>query len=76
MANDVMNQGQEAKALVVRRNAALWVVGILFASALMIAMGLWLAGVTDGVARPWMGAGLAVAALLAIVLGVSKTTSA
>jgi hypothetical protein len=77
MANSVLDQSNESGTLApAQRDYRMWVIGLLGSAALLVVLGLWLAGVTDGVARPWMGAGFVVAMGLALVVGASKTSSA
>lgn len=53
-----------------------WVVGLSVSGLAMLALGVLLAGLIDGVARPWIGAGFVISAGLAAVVGASKTSSA
>ncbi|HUP27344.1 MAG TPA: hypothetical protein VM409_02840 [Chloroflexia bacterium] len=71
MANSIA--GQEAGPT---RDYRAWVLGLSLASLLMLVTGVWAAGTTGGVPRPWMGVGLLLAIALATVTGVSKTSSA
>lgn len=53
-----------------------FVVGLLLSGLAMLGLGLLLAGLVQGVARPWMGLGFVASAALAAVVGASKTSSA
>ncbi|MBF6611770.1 MAG: hypothetical protein IVW55_01410 [Chloroflexi bacterium] len=53
-----------------------WTLGLVMAAVASVAAGLLLATFTDGIARPWAGLAFVVAMGLAIIVGVSKTTSA
>jgi hypothetical protein len=53
-----------------------FVVGLLVSGLAMLGVGLLLAGLVQGVARPWAGLGFVVSAGLAAVVGASKTSSA
>ncbi|MDQ6693027.1 MAG: hypothetical protein M3014_01200 [Chloroflexota bacterium] len=67
---------EQANMPVPGRNVRLWVYGVLALTVVMAASGILLAAFVPGVARPWMGSGLAMALLLAAVVGISKTSSA
>ncbi len=73
MANSIAEQGQEAAA---PRDYRAWVIGLIAITLLMVVLGVWGAGTTSGVVQPWMGVGLLLAIALAIITGVSKTSSA
>ena len=73
MANSVMDQTQGALP---RRDYRTWLAGLVLFGSLMLGLGLWLAGLAGGVALPWAGVGLGVAMALAMIVGVSKTSSA
>ncbi len=53
-----------------------FVMGLLVLGLAMLGLGLLLAGMVQGVARPWAGLGFVVSAALAAVVGASKTSSA
>ncbi|HEX8600174.1 MAG TPA: hypothetical protein VF952_16860 [Chloroflexia bacterium] len=53
-----------------------FVVGLLVLGLAMLGLGLLLAGMVQGMARPWAGLGFVVSAGLAAVVGASKTSSA
>jgi len=77
MANSYIEQNNEAAALAsVSRVQRMWVLGILLSVFAAIALGLWLAASTAGVARPWTGTAFVIAMGLALVVGASKTSSA
>ena len=77
MADGYVNRPNEGGAVAtVHRDIRAWVLGLTLTAFVMAVLGVWLAGVTDGVARPWAGAGFVVAMGLALVVGVSKTSSA
>lgn len=73
MANSIAEQGQEAGAT---RDYRAWVIGLIAITLLMVVLGVWGAGTTAGAVQPWMGIGLLLAIALAIITGVSKTSSA
>lgn len=73
MADSMAEKVQEAGSV---RDYRAWVIGLLAVTLLMMVLGVWGAGTTDGVVRPWMGVGLLLALALATVTGVSKTSSA
>ncbi len=73
MANSIAEQGQEADAT---RDYRAWVIGLIAITLLMVVLGVWGAGTTAGVVQPWMDVGLLLAIALAIITGVSKTSSA
>ena len=73
MANSYIDQAEDAA---VQRRYRTWVLGLSLSALLMLALGVWLATLVDGVARPWMGLAYVVAMGLALVVGVSKTSSA
>lgn len=72
MANSVVNQAEAQPAKDLRG----WVLGFGVTALLTVGVGLWLALVTAGVARPWAGLAFLLALSLALVVGVSKTSSA
>lgn len=72
MANSYIDQADQAHA---SRYLKAWVAGVALAALLALAGGLWLAALVSGVARPWDGIGFAVAVFLALVVGLSKTSS-
>ena len=73
MANSIAEQGQEASTT---RDYRAWVIGLIAITLLMVVLGVWGAGTTAGPVQPWMGIGLLLAIALAIITGVSKTSSA
>ncbi|HEX9991159.1 MAG TPA: hypothetical protein VGE45_22075 [Chloroflexia bacterium] len=72
MANSYANQA-DAKPTKDLRG---WVLGFGVTALLTLGLGLWLAVITDGVARPWSGLAFLLALALALIVGVSKTSSA
>ena len=77
MANSYLEQNNEGSTLTaVQREQRVWVLGLLLAAFAAIALGLWLAANTLGVARPWTGTAFVIAMGLALVVGASKTSSA
>lgn len=73
MANTITEPVQEAQA---HRALRTWVMGFALTAAFAVAGGLLLAGLTPGVAHPWSGVAFVIAMGLAIVVGLSKTSSA
>ena len=73
MANTTVNQAQ---GTLPRRDYRAWVLGLAFIALPMFGLGVWLASAVDGVARPWAGLGFGLALALALITGVSKTSSA
>ncbi len=73
MERSIAEQGQE---VVPARDYRALVIGLFVLTLLMVVLGVWGAGTTAGVVRPWMGIGLLLALALATVTGVSKTSSA
>jgi hypothetical protein len=73
MANSTLDQTQASQT---QRTIRIWVLSLASAAALMFVLGLWLATQVGGVPRPWMGLAFAIAMGLAIVVGLSKTSSA
>ena len=65
-----------AKGADAQRAYRTWLVSFLTASTLMATLGLALAGLENGAARPWSGVAFVVAMGLALVVGASKTSSA
>ena len=80
MANSIAEQGQEAGrthgSAPTARDYRAWVIGLIAITLLMVVLGVWGAGTTSGAVQPWMGVGLLLAIALAIITGVSKTSSA
>jgi hypothetical protein len=77
MANTVFEQNNEGAGLTsISRLQRLWVLGILLGAFAAVALGLWLAASTAGVARPSTGTAFVIAMGLALVVGASKTSSA
>ncbi len=72
MANSYANQAEAKPA----RDLRAWVLGFGVTALLTVGLGLWLALITDGVARPWAGLAFLLALALAMIVGVSKTSSA
>lgn len=72
MANSYANQADAKTAKDLRG----WVLGFGVTALLTLGLGLWLALVADGVARPWSGLAFLLALALALIVGVSKTSSA
>jgi hypothetical protein len=73
MADSVVDQNPEAA---VQRTIRLWTIGLMLVSALMVVLGIALAGAVEGRALPWTGAAFVMAMGLALVVGASKTSSA
>jgi hypothetical protein len=73
MAESYTNPAQGTPAA---RDYRAWVLGVGIVALSTLAVGLWLALLTDGVARPWIGLGYLLALALALIVGVSKTSSA
>ena len=73
MERSIAEQGQEATPA---RDYRALVIGLFVLTLLMVVLGVWGAGTTAGVVRPWMDIGLLLAFALATVTGVSKTSSA
>jgi hypothetical protein len=73
MANTITEPVHEAQA---QRALRTWVMGFVAIAAFSVAGGLVLAGLTTGVAHPWSGVAFVIAMGLAIVVGLSKTSSA
>jgi hypothetical protein len=77
MANSVLEQNNEGTALAsMSRLQRAWVLGLLLSVFAAVAIGLWLAAGTSGVASPWTGTAFVIAMGLALVVGASKTSSA
>jgi hypothetical protein len=72
LANSVLDQASGPSASKVRA----WVTGILITASLTIVAGILLAAMVDGVARPWTGLTFVIGMGLALVVGLSKTSSA
>lgn len=72
MANTVLDQAGGPSASKVRT----WVAGVLVTASLMLVAGILLARMIDGVAQPWTGLTFVVGMGLALVVGLSKTSSA
>jgi hypothetical protein len=72
LANSVVDQPKAPSASKVRA----WVTGVLVTASLMLVAGILLAGTIDGVAKPWTGLTFVIAMGLALVVGLSKTSSA
>jgi hypothetical protein len=53
-----------------------WVLGLMLSAVLMLAGGIVLAAFVDGPAQLWTGLAYVVAMGLALVVGLSKTSSA
>jgi hypothetical protein len=73
MANTITEPVQEVQA---QRALRTWVMTFAAIAAFSVAAGLLLAGLTPGVAHPWSGVAFVIAMGLAIVVGLSKTSSA
>ncbi len=69
MANSVIEQSAE-------RTYKPWVLGLLLSAVMLLGVGVWMASLIVGPARPWMGLGLFMSMGLAAVVGASKTSSA
>lgn len=77
MANNVINQSSEGSLIAsMPRSAKVWVAGLLGSATFLVALGVWMAAVTQGVPVPWAPPALAVVLALAAITGVSKTSSA
>jgi hypothetical protein len=72
LAKSVIDQASRADSSKVRA----WVTGVLVTASLMLVAGILLAGTIDGVARPWTGLTFVIGMGLALVVGLSKTSSA
>ena len=53
-----------------------WAMGLGLTALLSLFAGVLMAGLVDGVAQPWTGLAFVLAIALAIITGVSKTSSA
>ena len=73
MERSIAEQGQETAPA---RNYRALVIGLFALTLLMVVLGVWGAATTAGVVRPWMDIGLLLALALAMITGVSKTSSA
>jgi len=77
MENSIVEQNNEGAALAsMTRLQRAWVLSLLVSVFAAVALGLWLAASTAGVARPWTGTAFVIAMGLALVVGASKTSSA
>ena len=56
--------------------ARAWALGLGLTALLSLLAGVLMAGLADGVPQPWTGLAFGLAIALAIVTGVSKTSSA
>lgn len=56
--------------------ARAWAMGLGLTALFSLLAGVLMAGLVDGVAQPWAGLAFVLALALAIVTGVSKTSSA
>ncbi len=72
MANTITEPAQDANAARMRA----WVLGLVLSAFLMLICGFVLAAFIDGPARLWTGLTYVVAMGLALVVGLSKTSSA
>ena len=72
MANSVLDRASSADRSKVRA----WVTGVLVTASFMLVAGFLLASTIDGVARPWTGLTFVIGMGLALVVGLSKTSSA
>ena len=72
MANSAIDQANGPSASKVR----VWVTGVLVTASLMLLAGVLLASTIDGVAKPWTGLTFVIGMGLALVVGLSKTSSA
>ncbi|MEO8287863.1 MAG: hypothetical protein ABI670_15650 [Chloroflexota bacterium] len=73
MANSVIDQANGSGA---STKVRLWVFGVLATASLMLVAGTLLAATIDGTPRPWTGLTFVIAMGLALVVGLSKTSSA
>ena len=76
MANSDLARDNGGGLASLPREYKTWVLALMFSAALLVGLGIWLAAVTGGVAKPWTGAAFVVAMGLALVVGASKTSSA
>jgi hypothetical protein len=60
----------------VSAKARAWALGLGLTALLSLLGGVLMAGLVDGVPQPWTGLAFVLAMALAIVTGVSKTSSA
>lgn len=72
MANTTIDQGQEAQAARLRA----WILGLFLTVVVVVIGGLVLAAFVDGPAQLGTGLTFVVAMGLALVVGLSKTSSA
>ena len=77
MANNIAEHSNEPSLLAsMPRSAKMWVAGLLGSAALLLVLGVWAGGVTQGVTAPWTFPAIAVVLALAAIVGASKTSSA
>ena len=74
MANTYTDASQEQKSAEARLRV--WVLGLVLSGFLMLVTGIALAAFVDGPAQLWTGLTYVVAMGLALVVGLSKTSSA
>ena len=72
MANTYTEQAQGTEATRLKA----WVLGLMLSAVLMLVGGIVLAAFVDGPAQLWTGLTYVVAMGLALVVGLSKTSSA
>jgi len=72
LANSVLDQASGPSASKVRA----WVTGVLVTAVAAVVAGVLLAAMLDGVAKPWTGLTFVIGMGLALVVGLSKTSSA
>jgi hypothetical protein len=65
-----------AEGTQVSAKARVWAMGLGLTALLSLLAGALMAGLVDGVAQPWAGLAFVLSMALAIVTGVSKTSSA
>lgn len=71
-----MDQAQGTGTGAQRERIPVWVFALIGAAVALFAAGLLMAGMVDGVARPWAGSAFILAMGLAAIVGLSKTSSA
>ena len=74
MANTYIDTGQSQEAA--QGRLRVWVLGLVLSGILMLTTGVVLAAFVDGPAQLWTGLTYVVAMGLALVVGLSKTSSA
>lgn len=74
MANTYTDSGRAQGAAEARLRV--WVLGLILSGVLMLVTGIVLAAFVDGPAQLWTGLTYVVAMGLALVVGLSKTSSA